>query len=653
MTRTAVALTTILSLAGMAGVSRTQQGQTPPVFVGRTDLVTIDVTVVDKDGQPVRGLKAEDFAVTLQGQTRPVVALDFQEFGAAAGSAATRESTNQSTRAPVRRGGRVVVLLFDDYSYKPGPGKTLLAAAERMVETFDVDDLVGVTTTSGLGPTVNPTRDRSAVLAALRDKTMVGRNDDSTSPFYITNNEAIEIDRGFQRDVLPAVAGRECPLLGMPPTFLASCQSMVEGTARAYAQQIINRTTLQLAAYQHLIEALRSAPAPRIVIALSNGVAIGSEQDIKRQLDPITRAAADAGVQFYALSEIGADAELGDADYQRAAARRADGAFLNSGAQTVAEAAGGEAFLVAGTADRFFQRIEAETSGIYRIGVQAPSGAVKQRFLSTKVSVRRSGTTVRVNHAAVMTAVAPESIPIDEQLKRTLEQGGPAFGVPVALATAQRRDPSGSLQLAVSAQMPSNVPGPLIVMYALVNEKGQVAQAGRRDVPPPPKGESYQLAFPVPIDVGKYRLRFVVADAKGAIGGVEHSITAGLAHFGAFAVSDLFTMWAGADRRPRSLALERLPDGAETLGASLELYPADVHHVPRDVVVQFALLAAGGDRALLERSITPAPVGATLSAIAELPVSNLEPGTYLIRATVLEGGTATGTVTTTIRKSGS
>ena len=90
------------------------QSPQQPVFRGGVELVTLDVTVVDKDGKPIKGLKAEDFEVTLEGQKRPVRALDFLEFGISAGSessaATSRQTTNQ--QAPgvsVKRNGRVIV----------------------------------------------------------------------------------------------------------------------------------------------------------------------------------------------------------------------------------------------------------------------------------------------------------------------------------------------------------------------------------------------------------------------------------------------------------------------------------------------------------------------------------------------------------------
>jgi len=183
------------------------QSPQQPVFRGGVELVTLDVTVVDKDGKPIKGLKAEDFEVTLEGQKRPVRALDFLEFGISAGSessaATSRQTTNQ--QAPgvsVKRNGRVIVLLFDDLSYKPGIGKSLMVAAQRILPSFDPDDLVGIATTSGLGPVVNPTRDRAAVNAAFQSKRMIGRFDSIAAPFYIAINEAIELAKLFGNDGL-------------------------------------------------------------------------------------------------------------------------------------------------------------------------------------------------------------------------------------------------------------------------------------------------------------------------------------------------------------------------------------------------------------------------------------------------------------------
>ena len=88
----------MLAAATVAGSALVAQSPQQPVFRGGVELVTIDVTVVDKDGKPVPGLKPEDFVVSLQGQPRPVRALDFLEFGtpsAAIAPVPARQTTNE------------------------------------------------------------------------------------------------------------------------------------------------------------------------------------------------------------------------------------------------------------------------------------------------------------------------------------------------------------------------------------------------------------------------------------------------------------------------------------------------------------------------------------------------------------------------------
>src|SRR5262245_19298018 len=66
--RTAVLLPILVAaVAGAVLMAGQQTPQTPPTFRSGVDIVTLDVSVFDKDRQPVRGLTAEDFRVTERG----------------------------------------------------------------------------------------------------------------------------------------------------------------------------------------------------------------------------------------------------------------------------------------------------------------------------------------------------------------------------------------------------------------------------------------------------------------------------------------------------------------------------------------------------------------------------------------------------------
>ena len=262
--------------AGIWSLQQPAPQQPPPVFRSGVELIALDVTVVDRDGVPVTGLTAKDFVVTLAGQPRPVRALDYVTFGAAPGvdvTPASRETTNDPSLASrASRGGRVITLLVDDLSAKPGQEKLLTTAAARMLSTLDAGDLVGLTTTSGLGPVVSPTRERQAILNALASRGVVGRNDDVAAPFYIAVNEALNVEAGV-RDALRDLAGRECGILDLGP----GCPEQVNGAAKRVARDTVHRAATQLRAYTQVINAMRMGPSPRVVIALSTGLVPGAD----------------------------------------------------------------------------------------------------------------------------------------------------------------------------------------------------------------------------------------------------------------------------------------------------------------------------------------------------------------------------------------
>ena len=653
MTLRPIALATSLALVTGTGIAGLAQQQ--PVFKSGIDLVALDVTVVDKDGKPIEGLKSADFVVTLNGKPGIVRQVDYLTYGVAPGSEvaiAGRETSNTApAAAKASRGGRVVVLLIDDLAAKVTEGKMLTIAAERILKTLDVGDMVGLANTSGLGPVISPTRDRAAVLAVLKSREVLGRNEDLTAPFVITVPEALDFERGMNiHGSSPNFIKRECAITGLGP----GCEEIVASAARRLARDTLHRSAMQLRAYADVMTALKPAPDPRIVIALSTGVAPAADDYFG--LAPVARAAAEAGVRFYALTEVG---DLSDVSYvgaqgllpqdDRPYARKFENSFLTAGVQTVAAAAGGEAWRVVGQADRFFQRIIAETSGIYRLGVETTTNVATSRFLDAKVSVKRSGVTVRANRHALLPSAAAAPAAVDEALRSRVASGGVAFGVPIALATSVRRAPAdaAALQLGVNIQMPANVTAPLVAMFAIVDQGGKVVNAGRQAVPSAPAGEDYQLAFPIVVASGAYRLRFAVADAAGNIGSVEQSVDARLARLGAVTVSDLVMTWTGPDDTRRFLALETVPGAATSVRAFLELYREGGEPA---LEVRFALLKSGESAAVLEETRTPLPEGTALSAGIDILVGTLGSGNYTLRATVVEGGVETGTVTTSFRK---
>jgi VWFA-related protein len=661
--RIPLVLGVLLSLTAQSSATQDKLPQQPTFKTG-VDLVTIDATVVDKGGQPVTGLTSDDFIVTLEGHVRPVRLLDYREYGHITPSNVPAGGDLMTKPPPVRqtRGGRIVVLVFDDLSFKPGPGKTLLTAAERTLSSFDADDLVGLTTTSGLGPVINPTRDRAAIIVALHDKRLIGRSDDSSAPFEITEEEALDIRRDFPQTTLLRVIARECvnPSSGLP-TFVpktatptrsqmeSNCASAVRNAAIMLGDMTLRRMKQQLAAYHDIIGTLSHAPdMPRVIIALTRGIALGLDtSQYADSLEELTRTAADSNVEFYALSELPDAVDF--SSHLEAPDLLAAGKFMNSGAQVVANAAGGEAFLIAGTADRFFKRIESETSGIYRLGVEVPTGSDTAHYLKTSVRVRTPGVSVRANRMSVVPSLPAVSVDPDNALRARLAEGGTSFGVPLTAGAEMRRDPTDATQIEidVSAEVPASVTGPVTLMYGLMDDKGRVGEVGHQRLLQTDQRD-YQVAFPIRVKTGQYRLRVVASDANGHIGSVDKPLSAALARAGTYGSSDLLTAWTDAQGISTLVTLDTLPHDVHTLIVRLELY-RDAPGKARVLQVRFQLLQAGLNSPIATDEITPSVSGTTRVAVASLSIQDLAPGEYTIRATVLEDGAEVGTQSATFK----
>ena len=390
-------------------ISQTQQ----PSFKGGVTLVTVDVTVLDKDGNPVRDLKPEDFEIKLNNRVQAVKSLAFvQPEGVTASPAVSapgapaaappppvtlRETANNSTPKGEER---VFVILVDDLSFAPVRGKRLFDAATRFLDSLPPTDIVGFATASGVG-TVNPTRDRAPIGAALTK--VVGQfqdpralrvsgpsspskdavNDTPDGPVGIA--DALEIDRGNPA-VLKEVIAREC-FNGSTDLFNGAiietiiaeyqCAGDVASEARRTAAMTRNTTARQLEAYLQVIKAMSRAGGIKHLVLLSDGLGITLVQD---EMGPVSKAAASAGVQISVLAEE-PDINLGDGGRRAlpagsvaqtnigsAETRRNDDRMLMQGIQTVADVTGGIFHRVVGDPDPFFRRVATAALSCSSIG---------------------------------------------------------------------------------------------------------------------------------------------------------------------------------------------------------------------------------------------------------------------------------------------
>jgi VWFA-related protein len=686
------------------------QSQQLPTFRSAVTLVTVDVSVLDRDGKPVPGLAAGDFEVKLNGKVRPVKVLSFvQAAGELAPTAAAvvpklaaapegvrqgrQTVTNEGVVAAAIKAGedRVFVLLIDDLSFEPLRGKALFQAAKTFVDGLPAVDLVGIATTSG-SAAVNPTADRSRIREVLAKAAGEGGSPQSLTPVGAPASEtaehdadgsvgvhqAIEIDDGNFEELKVAIA-RAC-FNGDRSTVDAqvldviiatnNCAGQVNRQARTIASRTRQTTRRQVSAYVSVIEAMRAATGLKHLVLLSDGLAVGRRAD---QLTPVARAAAAAGVQVSVLMEErdlsltdagrhqGAPAAQAQTDTGAPQRRIEDNKMFLAGGQLAAEMAGGQFYRIIGQPDTFFARVRNASAAVYRLGVEPPPDVDPSRITSVEAKVGRRGLTVLANRHGVAPPLSPFDTvepTVDDKLKAAIGQGQSHGAVPLKVATALRRSSSSALDLSVNAEMPGTVKGPLIAMFGLVKEGATLGTitSGRREIAVPAAGEPFTLSVSLPAEPGSYSLRLAVADATGALGALEVPVEAELSSMGPFAASDLIIAWVDAKGQPHGMALEDLPPAATSLQALLELYapaggaPGMLDALKNDVQVELILTRAGETEPVDEREVVPQFSPGVLRTVVEYPIDDLTPGVYRLRANVRVGGQQAGAAIATVRK---
>jgi len=150
---------TRLTLTGLAALTAVvaagaqppaQDPAQPPIFRAAVDLVRVDVSVSDGDGQPIEGLEAADFSVEEDGVPQTVETVQFvrltgQRTSELDESLAIRSSEHAAVEA-ARDDVRLFAIFLDDYHVDKAPVITLRLrpALVNFVKQFGPNDLVAV-----------------------------------------------------------------------------------------------------------------------------------------------------------------------------------------------------------------------------------------------------------------------------------------------------------------------------------------------------------------------------------------------------------------------------------------------------------------------------------------------------------------------------
>lgn len=162
-----------LTLLGWATSLAQQPPQTAPVFRSGIDLVHFDVSVLDKDRHPVRGLTASDFVILEDGKPQTIAAFLAVDVPPVSPPRAKwqREVSSDVTSNEGQENpeGRLFVLLIDDAMLPADPAAIQNAKkiGRSVVDRLSATDQMAVVFSFGSGNAQTFTNDRRKLLAAI------------------------------------------------------------------------------------------------------------------------------------------------------------------------------------------------------------------------------------------------------------------------------------------------------------------------------------------------------------------------------------------------------------------------------------------------------------------------------------------------------
>ncbi len=508
-------------------------------FHAQTELVLVNVTVRDKNGNFVRNLKPEDFTVKEDGKAQSVISFDLENTDAVATQEVAQTkllgpqlgkpavpaapASEVATALGAFKDRRMIVLFFDLSSMEPDQIDHASTAALNYVnKQMAPADLVAV--------------------VSLGDSLQV--NQDFTD------------DRAALKKVLQSFSS------GAGQGFENGSTGSTEDTADTGGSFTVDDTEFNIFNTDRRLEALRSIAASlshveqkKSLIYISNGMTRTGLEN-QSELRAATNAAVRANMSIYTLDITGLEAIVPGGEAQNASLR---GVSVYSGATTMnamnanfasqetlvtlAGDTGGKAFLDSNDFGKVFKGVQDDTSTYYILGYHSTNLARDGRYRRITVQLKGAGYKIEYRRGYYAPADFKHSTQEDRerQLDEELASDLPSTDLPVYLAAGYFRIGNDRFFVPISLA----VPGQEIPFVsnstrdkATLDIVGQALDSSKRAVGDmrdtvklaldtsaavKQKNVQYDSGFVLPS--GKYHLKFVVRENQtGRMGSFETDI---------------------------------------------------------------------------------------------------------------------------------
>jgi VWFA-related protein len=444
------AVAVLLVLVLLCPASPSQQ-QSDYVFHAESDLVLVNVTVKDKNGKFVPGLKPEDFTILEDNKPQKIVSFDVENVDAvpsqdvaqakplpeAASGPASPEPSSSDLSAQFKD-RRLIVLFFDLSAMEPDEIDHAVTAAEHYVDTQMLPaDLVSIVS---LGSSLLVNQDFTTDHALLKKQ---------LDAFSTGSGQ------GFEEGTTGTTEGT--PDTGQP------------FTADDTEYNIFN-TDRRLEALRSVAEKLSHVQQKKSLIYFSSGMdRTGIEN--QSELRAAVNAAVRSNLAIYTMDMRGLQALVAGGEAQNASLRgvsaysgQATLNALNSNFTTqetlvtLASDTGGRAFLDSNDFSKIFKGVQQDTSTYYLLGYHSTNPARDGRYRRIVVKSNLPGVKLDFRRGYYAPADYKHSTADDKerQLEEELASEMPATDFPLYLGVAYFRLEGNKFFVPISLVVPGS-----------------------------------------------------------------------------------------------------------------------------------------------------------------------------------------------------
>lgn len=409
-----------------------------PVFRSNARVVLIDVIVTDKDGNPVRGLEPQDFALTDDGKQQRLSAAEEhqQEMQNSVPSPFVPGRNTQTNRIDSPAKGAVNVIVFDTLNATVTSKAYARAQLLKFLRRLPPGQQVALFTLRSRLQMVQDFTTSSDALIAAAENIPTGANvGSSVEPVPELGLHAqMEAKGAFGIALPPGGAPRHAPAV-LAATALAETLREFENDSK-HPEIMDVRVANTLDALRDLARATASLPGRKNVIWLTNGFPLKLKEPITRidekglirerdysdNIRQVTALLASTQVAIYPVDLKGLEADWNSEALEKEFARDPQYNTRDS-LQTVAEETGGRAFYDRNDIDAGIARVITTDSNYYTLAYSPRNIKWDGSYHKVGVKLARKGfqLTYRRGYHAI-----GESPLTEEQASRSL---GDALGL--------------------------------------------------------------------------------------------------------------------------------------------------------------------------------------------------------------------------------